>query len=558
LVAQAASADSPLQYNRDIRPILAENCFTCHGPDSAARKADLRLDRREAAMDMGAIVPGDPDESELLRRVASDDPEEQMPPATTKMHLTAEQQDLLRKWIAAGAQYQPHWSMIAPVRPLLPAVKNAEWPRNPIDNFILARLEAAGLQPAPEADRRTLARRVSLDLTGLPPDPELVEEFVGGDSEEDYANYVDRLLESVHWGEHRARYWLDIARYADTNGIHFDNYREIWAYRDCVIDAFNRNLPFDQFTIAQLAGDLLPSASLDQQIASGFNRCNITTNEGGIIDEEYRVLYTRDRTETVGQVWLGMTVGCAVCHDHKFDPIAQREFYEMAAFFNNTTQAAKDGNIKDTPPVIKVPMLTDRPRWEALKAEVPAAHQAVETRRTQARSDFDTWLSSAKPDQVAATIPNESLHLHAALNEGQGATTKITIDGAASEVAIAESASWQAGPSGGHALEVQGAVCELAEVGDFEKDQPFTCAAWVRLPANDTSGAICARMDDANGYRGWDLWVQRRQIGTHVIHRWSDDALKVVGKNQIPANEWTHVAVSYDGSGKAAGVKVYY
>ncbi len=239
-------------------------------------------------------------------------------------------------------------------------MQDPAWVRNPIDRFVLAKLEENGLRPAPEADRRTLARRLRLDLTGLPPDPADVEAFVGDSAPDAYEKLVTRFLDSPRWGEHRARYWLDAARYADTNGYHFDNFREAWAFRDWVIGAFNRNLPFDRFTIEQLAGDLLPGSTLDQQVASGFNRCNMTTNEGGSIPEEYQVLYTRDRTETVSQVWLGLTAGCAVCHDHKFDPISQREFYELSAFFNNTTQPVMDGNIKDTPPTVFVPSAADR------------------------------------------------------------------------------------------------------------------------------------------------------------------------------------------------------
>ena len=249
-----------------------------------------------------------------------------MPPPATKKKLTAAQKETLKRWIAEGAEYQPHWSLIAPTRPALPPVKNSAWVKNPIDAFILAKLEAAGLTPAPEADRRTLARRLSLDLTGLPPEPALVEAFVNDKSAERVREARrSSCWQSPHWGEHRGRYWLDAARYADTHGIHFDNYREIWAYRDWVINAFNQNMPFDQFTIEQLAGDLLPNADArSARSPSGFNRCNITTNEGGIIDEEYQVLYARDRTETFGQIWLGLTAGCAVCHDHKFDPISQQ------------------------------------------------------------------------------------------------------------------------------------------------------------------------------------------------------------------------------------------
>ena len=301
----AALKAEKLGYNRDIRPLFAENCFRCHGPDSASRKAGLRLDQRAAAMKAAVLAPGRPEDSELVRRTSSDDADDVMPPPATHKTLTAQQKARLRQWIAEGAEYQPHWSFIAPSRPKPPAVKDPAWVRNPIDSFVLAKLREHGLAPAAEADRRTLARRASLDLRGLPPTPAEVDAFVNDPSPDAYEKFVDRLLQSPQWGEHRARYWLDAARYADTNGIHFDNYREIWAYRDWVIAAFNRNMPFDQFTVEQLAGDLLPNPSLEQRIATGFNRCNITTNEGGAIAEEYLVLYTRDRTETTARIWLG-------------------------------------------------------------------------------------------------------------------------------------------------------------------------------------------------------------------------------------------------------------
>ena len=296
--AEEAAPASPIEYNRDIRPILAENCFRCHGPDSASRKADLRLDRREVSVEAAAIVPGKPDESGLVERIFSTDPDKVMPPPAIHKELKPAEKELLKQWIAAGAEYQPHWSLIAPIRPAVPAVKNEAWVRTPIDRFILARLEQHGLTPAPPADRYTLARRLSLDLIGLPPEPAEVERFVNDPSADAYEQYVDRLLAMPEWGEHRGRYWLDAARYGDSHGIHIDNYREIWSYRNWVIQALNANMPFDRFTIEQLAGDLLPSRTLEQQIASGFNRCNITTSEGGAIDEEYRVLYNRDRTET--------------------------------------------------------------------------------------------------------------------------------------------------------------------------------------------------------------------------------------------------------------------
>jgi len=550
-------ADEKLAYNDDIRPILADACFACHGPDSAARKADLRLDRRAVAVDLGAITPGDPDASEMIRRIASTDPDEMMPPPETKKTLSATDKQRLIRWVREGARYQAHWSFIPPRRPQPPLVKHRSWVRNSIDQFIAARFEAAGLAPAPEADRRTLARRVCLDLTGLPPTPEMVDAVVDDPSPNAYEKLVDTLLESQHWGEHRGRYWLDYARYADTHGIHFDNYREMWTYRDWVIDAFNANMPFDEFTIENLAGDLLPGATLAQQIGSGFNRCNMTTNEGGIIDEEYRVLYTRDRTVTTAQVWLGLTAGCAVCHDHKYDPLSQREFYEMAAFFNNTTQAARDGNVRDTPPVVVVPRDEDREAWNKLPTEIARIKQGIASRRRAARPEFERWLAAATSETIRAASPTGHLHVYARLDEGAGTSVGIRVDGALRDVPLTKSASWQAGRTG-KVIQAEGAVCELADVGDFEKDQAFTCATWIRLPANDGHGAICARMDSAGAYRGWDLWMQRRQVGMHLIHAWPQNGLKVVAKEQVPAKQWVHVAVSYDGSGKASGVTIYY
>ncbi|NCX97378.1 MAG: DUF1549 domain-containing protein [Planctomycetia bacterium] len=365
----AADPGEPLSFNGDIRPILVENCFSCHGADSAGRKADLRLDQRDQAVESGSIVPGDPDSSVMLDRIFSDDPEEVMPPPETKKSLSAGQKAALTRWIKEGAEYEPHWSFIPPTKPAPPTVKNEAWAKNPIDRFILARLEAKGLAPAPEADRRTLARRAAFDVTGLPPDPAAVERFVADARPDAYERYLDALFASPEWGEHRGRHWLDYARYADTHGIHFDNEREIWTFRQWVIEAFNKNLPFDRFTELQLAGDLVDlgpdaptEAVLEARIGSGFHRCNMTTNEGGIIDEEYVVLYARDRTETTATVWMGLTVGCAVCHDHKFDPISMKDFYSLSAFFNNTTQAPRDGNVKGTPPILFVPLLRGLPR----------------------------------------------------------------------------------------------------------------------------------------------------------------------------------------------------
>jgi hypothetical protein len=553
-----APAAEKLQFNRDVRPILAENCFACHGRDKAARKAGLRLDDRDEAVAAGAIVPGKPDDSALIERIFADDPGQRMPLAKSGKKLTAAQKEILKRWITEGAAYQPHWAFIPPTRPPLPAVKNTSWVRNPIDAFILAELAKHGLAPAPEADRRTLARRASLDLTGLPPTPEEVEDFVRDGSPDAYEKYVDELLRSPHWGEHRGRYWLDAARYADTHGIHFDNYREMWSYRDAVIRAFNANEPFDRFTVEQLAGDLLPHSTLQQRVASGFNRCNITSNEGGLIPEEYLVLYARDRTETTAQVWLGLTAGCAVCHDHKFDPISQKEFYSLAAFFNNTTQGAMDGNVKDTPPVVFVPRPADRARWDALPRERAAIGRRADERRQAMRADFEKWLKTSHAEELTRTLPADGLRLYAPLGEGEGRSVTVRVNGKVRATLLPAGAAWAGGYVAPRALKARaGATLELPDAGNCDTNEPFSYGAWVKPPARGAFGAVFARMDNTNEYRGWDLWLENGRPGTHIVHRWPEDALKVVARSPLPAGQWSHVFVTYDGSRRAAGVHVY-
>ncbi|WP_148075359.1 DUF1553 domain-containing protein [Bythopirellula goksoeyrii] len=557
LVAFSRShANEPLQYNRDIRPILFDSCISCHGPDSASREADLRLDVRDAAIDAGAIVPGDPESSELIRRIHAED-DERMPPVETKKTLTEEQLDTLSRWINEGAEYEPHWSFIPPANPPLPEVKNSWWVRNEIDRFVAGKLEDADLAPAPEADRRTLARRLSLDLTGLPPATEVVQDFVDDTSANAYEKLVDRLLESPHWGEHRGRYWLDVARYADTHGIHFDNFREIWSYREWVIDAFNQNMPFDEFTIENLAGDLLPNATLEQKIGSGFNRCNITTNEGGAIAEEYNVLYARDRTETTSVTWLGLTAGCAVCHDHKFDPLTQKEFYELSAFFNNTTQAAMDGNIKDTPPVVVVPQDEDLDRWDVVHESLADIRKKLESRRQAARPEFDAWVASGQKIEAEGEMPRKGLQFHAPLDEGSEKFDYF-VNGTKREAVTPPNLIWREGPAGNQAAYLEGGqILEVDDVGRFNNEQPFSVSVWVKLPANDSSAALLARMKDTDKHQGWDLWVQGRRLGSHFIQKWPQNAIKVLTKEQLPADVWTHVALTYDGSMKAAGFKIY-
>ena len=333
-----SSSPKPVDFNRQVRSILSDNCFYCHGPDKAHREADLRLDVREAALEAAVIVPGKPEESELVFRITSDLDVERMPPPAAHKTLTVDQIDLLTRWIAEGAEYQEHWAYQTLDRPEVPGVEGAEAESGPIDAFVLARLKTRGLSPSAEADRRTLIRRLSLDLTGLPPKPEEVGAFVDDEGPGAYERLVDRLLASPRYGERMAVPWLDVARYADTVGFHGDQNQNTWAYRDYVIKSFNENTPFDRFTIEQLAGDLLPGATDEQRMATCFNRLNMMTREGGAQAREYLAKYAADRVRTVGMAWLGSTIGCAECHDHKFDPILTRDFYALGAFFADVKQ----------------------------------------------------------------------------------------------------------------------------------------------------------------------------------------------------------------------------
>ncbi|WP_442484814.1 PSD1 and planctomycete cytochrome C domain-containing protein [Aeoliella sp. SH292] len=395
-VVGAASGETRIDYNRQIRPLLSDRCFQCHGPDEATREAGLRLDDREAATsetDSGitAIVPGNVDESEFVARIATSDHGLLMPPAESGKSLNAEEIALLKQWISEGAEYQPHWAFIAPKAIEPPAVSKPEWPRGPIDQFILAKLESEKLTPSPEADRVTLLRRVTLDLTGLPPTPEEVEAYIADESPEAYERLVDRLLASPHYGEHMARYWLDAVRYGDTHGLHLDNYREMWPYRDWVVRAMNSNVPWDRFTLMQIAGDMLPEATLDDQIASGFNRCHVTTNEGGSITEEVHIRNVVDRVSTTGSVFLGLTMGCAVCHDHKFDPISARDFYSMSAYFNNMDGPALDENRADPAPTIKAPTPEQSQKLDELRDELAIARIELSKPRAEVDSQQAIW-----------------------------------------------------------------------------------------------------------------------------------------------------------------------
>ncbi|MGE5191667.1 MAG: DUF1549 domain-containing protein, partial [Deltaproteobacteria bacterium] len=384
----------PVDFNREVRAILSKNCYACHGPDDDHRKAGLRLDRRDSALktlESGAraVVPGKIDDSELIARVTSTDPGERMPPKNSGRELSDSEISLLQRWIAEGASYAEHWSFLKPVRPELPAVKQTGWPKNGIDHFILARLEPAGLAPPAEADRYTLIRRLSLDLRGLPPTPKEVEAFVNDRHADAYEQLVDRMLADPAYGERWARMWLDLARYADSKGLGSDPLRTIWRYRDWVIDAFNANMPFDQFTIEQIAGDLLPEATLEQRIATAFHRNTMTNTEGGTDDEEFRVAAVKDRVDTTMQVWMGMTLGCAKCHNHKFDPFSQSEYYQCFALFNQTA----DNDQPDESPVIPAPSAEIRSKLQEIDGRIAELKKQLDVATPELAAEQEHWES---------------------------------------------------------------------------------------------------------------------------------------------------------------------
>ena len=382
---EATAAQTPkLDYNRDIRPILSDKCYTCHGPDNNKRKAGLRLDRNEEPfkkLDSGnvAIVPQHPEKSELIRRIKASDADDKMPPADAKQ-LSKAEIDLLAKWVKEGAEWQGHWSYLTPHRPNLPKVRNQKWVRNAVDQFILARLQKEGLKPSREADKEHLIRRVTLDLTGLPPTIEEIDAFIADKSANAYEKLVDRLLASPAFGERMAQMWLDLARYADTNGYHIDNHRDMWLFRDWVINAFNKNMPFDRFTIEQLAGDMLPNATVEQKIASGFNRNNMVNFEGGADPDEYATKYVVDRIVTTSTTWLGATMGCAECHDHKYDPFTQKEFYQLYALFNNIPEKGLDGQKENPVPSMKVPSAEQTKKKQDLQSTISSLEKSYKSR----------------------------------------------------------------------------------------------------------------------------------------------------------------------------------
>lgn len=539
----------PVDFAREVLPILAANCFACHGPDEAERAADLRLDTRDGATEH-VIVPGDADRSELIARITSADDELRMPPPETERQLSSEEVDVLRRWIGEGAAWARHWAFVPPVAPEVPACVDESWPQSAIDHFVLARLEREGLQPSAPASRTAWLRRVSFDLTGLPPTPEEVRAFTADASRDAFEKQVDRLLASPRYGERMAADWLDIARFADTNGYQNDFNRSMWPWRDWVIQAFNANMPADQFLVEQLAGDLLPEPTQDQLIATGFNRNHRMVTEGGSIDEEWRVENVVDRVETTATAFLGLTMGCARCHDHKYDPVSRRDFYQFYAFFNNVDEQGvyneRRGNV---PPMIEVPTADERQRL----AEADTALAEAKQRLADAQVDLAATFAGEPPASEAPATRLRALRDRLLVAKIEG---EMPANAAASAVAPEEPA-WVASPVG-EGVDLVGREASHVDLGQLitpQADDPLSWTLWARL---DADGALVSKMDDGAGYRGFDTIVLGdKRLKVHLVAAWPSDAIAVTTKVAVPREQWFHLAVSYDGSRTAAGVKIW-
>jgi hypothetical protein len=528
------SADE-LRFNRDVRPILSDKCFVCHGPDSAKRAAELRLDDRAAAVAKGAIVPGKPSESAVVERIDSDDAETLMPPPKSNKKLTPAEKETIKLWIAEGAKYENHWSFAELSKGPPPEVADPDWKKHPIDRFVRRRMDAASLKPAPQADRIALLRRASLDLTGLPPTPEDADAFLADRSDTAFENAIDRLLASPRFGERMAVDWLDAARYSDSYGYQVDKDRFIWPWRDWAINAFNRNLPFDRFATEQLAGDLLPNATDEQIIATAFNRLHGTKIEGGSTPEEFRVEYVADRTTTFASAFLGLTFECARCHDHKFDPISTKEFYQLSAFFANIDESGLGSYFTESPPTPTLRLADEVMKKKIADVERNIAESERELERLRKERGKGTDPLSVKSSPLKGRIA------HLDFEKKSNGPNK-TVAGKV-----------------GKALELTGDDAIDLKVGNFDRNDPFSVALWLKTPDVKDRAVVFHRSrawTDAAS-RGYELLLEDGKPSFALIHFWPGDAIRIRTKKPIRVGEWVHVAVTYDGSSRANGMAIY-
>ena len=546
-----------VDFNREIRPILSDNCFQCHGPDEKHRMAGLRLDTRDGAFTTsrrGAIiVPGDASKSLLYQRISHADTARRMPPASAERTLTARQVETVKQWIDGGAKWETHWAFTTIQRPDPP--KNAVASRNPIDRFVLARLESEGLRPSPEADRATLLRRLSFDVAGLPPTVGEVAAFAADKSADAYEKQVDRLLASPAYGERMAMQWLDVARYADSHGYHIDSHRDMWPWRDWLIRAFNANMPFDRFTILQLAGDLLPNTSQSDRIASGFNRNHMINFEGGAIPEEYQVEYVVDRVDATATTWMGLTMGCARCHSHKYDPISQKEFYQFYAFFNHVSEKGLDGREGNAKPELQLPTPEQLQRQKELAALIQSTDDALHAAAvTDAQAAWQRSLT-AKPAAINHTGLAGHYEFDASLSDSSGNYRNgRTLEG-------------DPGFGSGRiakAVSFDGQTTIALPAPDGWR-QPATLAVWLNYGGAKQPMPVFENIGE--GRRGFEVWydepvlvgIQRR--AAHLVFRFSahypDNTCEVRSRSRFAQSDWTHITLTTDGSRKAAGLKLY-
>ncbi|MEQ9441336.1 MAG: DUF1553 domain-containing protein [Cyclobacteriaceae bacterium] len=561
VVQAEQSLPQELDYNLHVKPILSDKCFFCHGPDKAAIEAGLSLSDETlafASLESGnrAIVPGNLAKSEVFHRITADDPEMIMPPPESNLSLTAYEKAVLLKWIEEGAEYKPHWALIKPKKYPLPAVQQQDWPQNPIDHFVLDKLEREGLTPAPEADKETLLRRVSLDLTGLPPTVAEMDDFLADTAPNAYEKVVDRLLASSHYGEKLATDWMDVSRYADTHGYSVDRYRPAWPWRDWVIQAFNENIPFDQFTTWQLAGDLLPQATPEQKLATGFNRNHAQNMEGGIVNEEYRVEYVADRTNTLGTAFLGLTVECARCHDHKYDPISQKEYYSLSGFFNNIDEAGQISWDNAMPvPTMLMPDEQQDSLIAFIDAKITETQQQLEQIRETEQPVFAQRYAEGKlslSNRLEAGLQAHFTLDH--LQQGQF-VNRVSSEpqGSLPDPVLVEGKL-------GKAVKLNGdEELKLGKVGIFERADPFSIALWVHIPKAQKEGVIFHKGEGAilYSFRGYHLALRENKFELLMAHTWPYNNIIRLSEQEAPKEQWVHLTVTYDGSSQADGFRLF-
>ena len=540
-----------IDFNRDIRPILSDNCFQCHGPDEAARAADLRLDSPEIAHE-SAFVPGSLDDSEAWQRILSDDEDSVMPPPESHKQLDEKQKELLKAWIQAGAKYQKHWAFRKISKPSIPRSENPRFAQS-IDAFVYQAMKSQGLSPSPPAERYSLIRRVTLDLTGLPPSRNEVQEFLNDESHDAFEKVVDRLLNSKHFGERMAVDWMDVARYGDTSVFHADGPRNMWRWRDWVVASFNNNMPFDDFTVKQLAGDLLPNASIDDQVASGFNRNNASTDEGGAIAEEFRVEYAVDRVKTTSMVWMGLSMECAQCHDHKYDPISQKDYYRFFAFFNQAADPGMQTRRGNQSPIVNIPDTEKLAKLPEVETQLQQTQKELAQLRELQLAKVDKWLSS-QTSQPASQPPQDTTSY---FQFEKLKPELVNQSNSKDQVKLHGKPKLEAGKLG-KALRTtnQNYASSTLTGANFDGDSEISYGCWVKLNGRSV-GAPLARMDEGQSFVGFDLFLQNDGVAAHFIHRWPDDAVKVIAKTKLAPKKWVHLFVTYDGSKSADGIRIY-